>query len=180
MGDCVGPECRGCSAGDQIGSGQLHDTPDGAFSDAVQLMNVGRTGCGMHAFVCEKFGKLTGQEFPSVVAEGREASEEKPNVFRGFVLVTQHVDGFESGVIVNDDKRVTLTSIDGWKEGPGDVDVDEPRVEFASAHAAQEGGEACRRLRGASVVMSASCLSLAPPQCRRRCMKWAASLAAMT
>eukprot|EP00965_Chrysotila_dentata_P216455 6189385-Pleurochrysis_carterae.AAC.1 len=54
------------------------------------------------------------------------------------------------------------------------------RVELASAQAAHDGGKACRRLRGASVVRLVSCLSRAPPQCRRRCIKWAASLAAMT
>eukprot|EP00965_Chrysotila_dentata_P079515 2622169-Pleurochrysis_carterae.AAC.8 len=54
------------------------------------------------------------------------------------------------------------------------------REAFASAHEAQAGGEACRRLRGASDVTSVSRLRLALPQCRRRCMYIAASLAGIT
>eukprot|EP00965_Chrysotila_dentata_P206498 6183569-Pleurochrysis_carterae.AAC.1 len=60
-----------------------------------------------------------------------------------------------------------------WIRRPG-------RVELALAQASHDGGEACRRLCGASVVSSASCLRRVPPQCRRRCMKCAASSAAMT
>eukprot|EP00965_Chrysotila_dentata_P046723 1551377-Pleurochrysis_carterae.AAC.3 len=44
------------------------------------------------------------------------------------------------------------------------------RVEFASAHAAQAGGSALRKLCSASEVRLESCFSRAPPQCRRRCM----------
>eukprot|EP00965_Chrysotila_dentata_P234368 6200133-Pleurochrysis_carterae.AAC.1 len=42
------------------------------------------------------------------------------------------------------------------------------RVKLASAHDAQDGAAACRRLWGASVVYSASRFRLAPPQCSRR------------
>eukprot|EP00965_Chrysotila_dentata_P261028 6214113-Pleurochrysis_carterae.AAC.1 len=44
------------------------------------------------------------------------------------------------------------------------------RVELASAQAAHDGGKAWRRLCGASAVRLVSCLSRAPPQCKRRCM----------
>eukprot|EP00965_Chrysotila_dentata_P184427 6088574-Pleurochrysis_carterae.AAC.3 len=39
------------------------------------------------------------------------------------MLVPQHVDGLESGVIVHDDERVVTSSVYGWKEGSGDVHV---------------------------------------------------------
>eukprot|EP00965_Chrysotila_dentata_P060084 1992728-Pleurochrysis_carterae.AAC.2 len=75
-------------------------------------MDVRRTGRGVHAFVREEFGELSREEFPGVVAVR-------------FVLVPQHVDGFEPGVVIHDDKRVTFSPIDGGKEGPRDVHMNE-------------------------------------------------------
>eukprot|EP00965_Chrysotila_dentata_P104544 3452495-Pleurochrysis_carterae.AAC.1 len=63
-----------------------------------------------------------------------------------------------------------------WISRPGCEGV---RVELASAHEAQDGSAACRRLRGASVVNSVRHFKLEFPQCRRRCMYRAASSAAM-
>eukprot|EP00965_Chrysotila_dentata_P100057 3306456-Pleurochrysis_carterae.AAC.2 len=84
----------------------------------------------------------------------------------------------ESGVVVDDDQGVAATAVDGRLERAGEVDMYEPtgirRLD------AQDGAGAWRRLRGASQVKSVRRLRCAPPQCKRRCIKWAASLADMT
>eukprot|EP00965_Chrysotila_dentata_P228050 6196377-Pleurochrysis_carterae.AAC.1 len=124
-----------------IRSSEFHDAPDGSLSDAVKLMNVRGACSGVHAFVSEKFSELAREKLPCIVAvdspyhtcrgvatfveQSPEASEEESNVFGRFVLVTQHVNGLEPGVIVDDHKCVTAPSIDGGDEWSGYVYVNE-------------------------------------------------------
>eukprot|EP00965_Chrysotila_dentata_P116236 3842339-Pleurochrysis_carterae.AAC.1 len=116
------------------------------------------------AFVGEEFKSShhTCRGIASFIEKSRETGEKKTNVLGCFVLVSQHVNGLESGVIVNEDERVTTSSIDGGKERSGDVHVNE--TAGMRRLAAHEGGKAWRRLCGASAVRFGSCLSCAPPQ----------------
>eukprot|EP00965_Chrysotila_dentata_P256968 6212735-Pleurochrysis_carterae.AAC.4 len=96
---------------------------------------------GVDAFVGEELSELSREELPCVVAvesphhtcrgvasfveQSCEAGEKKPNMFGRFVLVSQHMNGLESSVVVDDNECVTASSIDGGEERSGYVHVNE-------------------------------------------------------
>eukprot|EP00965_Chrysotila_dentata_P056399 1871171-Pleurochrysis_carterae.AAC.1 len=104
-------------------------------------MNVGWTRGCVHAFVGKKVSELTREKFSRVITvesahhtSGRVASfvekccetgEKESDVFRSFVFVAQHVDGFEPSVIVDDNESIAASSVDGGKERSGYVHVNE-------------------------------------------------------
>eukprot|EP00965_Chrysotila_dentata_P129426 4278403-Pleurochrysis_carterae.AAC.1 len=93
-------------------------------------MDVRWTGRSVDAFefpcvVAVERSHHTRRGIAPFVEKSREAGEEKPNVLGCFVLVPQHVDSLESGVVIHDDECVTPPPIDGGKEGSRDVYVDE-------------------------------------------------------
>eukprot|EP00965_Chrysotila_dentata_P047398 1572320-Pleurochrysis_carterae.AAC.2 len=181
MSHGVGPKRRGSSACNQIGTSQFHDTgADCPLGDAVQLMYVWRTCCGMYPFIGEQFGELFREKFSRFLAvkcaddsrwcvaafiqQSGEASQEMTYVFGRLMFVTHHVHGLEAGVVVDDNESVASAPVHRRSPECG------RRVALASAQAEHEGAEAWRRLCGVSDVRSESCLRRALPQCRRRCM----------